>query len=357
MTKKPKTGIIIALIFLLIFVFGLGAAYFYLRGWLENVAGQFQASASAQPIIIEEDVIIEIPSGSGSAAISKLLYEAGLTQSSEIFRSYARQAGIDVQLRAGEYLFSAGTWGLEDIGDLLVKGGNISHDIRVTIPEGLTSAAIALRFAEAGLCDADDFLRYVEEGVFTQSYLPASGASIAPGTRLEGFLAPDTYMVNPEWGEKQIINMLLDQFARIWTQEYQTRADELGMSALEVVTLASIIEKEAVVAEDRPIISGVFHRRLELDMLLQSCATIQFLLGEPKVPLLNSDLEVESPYNTYKYGGLPPGPIAAPGVASLQAALWPTDTDYLYFRAQNDGSHRFSKTYQEHMKKQPNDQQ
>ena len=356
MTKKPKTGIIVLLIVLFIVILGVGTAYFYLRVWVSDIAGQLQTGVSAQPITIAEDIIVEIPSGSGSAAISKLLYEAGLTQSSEIFRRHVRQAGIDAQLRAGEYLFAAGTWSLDDIGELLLKGGNVSHDIRVTIPEGLTMAAIAQRFAEAGLCEADDFLRYAEEGDFSPSYLPASGASIEPAGRLEGFLAPDTYLLNPAWGEKQIVDMLLEQFAHVWTPEYQDRADELGMSVMEVVTLASIIEKEAAVAQDRPIISGVFHKRLQVDMLLQSCATIQFLLGEPKVPLLNSDLEIESPYNTYKYGGLPPGPIAAPGVASLEAALWPTETDYLYFRAQKDGSHRFSVTYQEHVKKHPDDQ-
>ncbi|MCL1906242.1 MAG: endolytic transglycosylase MltG, partial [Clostridiales bacterium] len=162
---------------------------------------------------------------------------------------------------------------------------------------------------------------------------------------------------DPAWDEKQIIEMMLKQFDSIWTEEWQAKADDLGMSLPEVVTLASIIEKEAAVEADRPVISGVFHKRLGIDMMLQSCATIQFLLGEPKVPLLNSDLEIESPYNTYKYPGLPPGPIASPGVAALKAALYPEETEYLYFRAKNDGSHRFSVTYEEHLKKHPDDQE
>lgn len=357
MAKKLKTGRVVLLVLLLVLIAGGGAAYLYINGLLGRVADQLQMGVSGQPQTITEDVVVEIPAGSGSAAISKLLYEAHLTQNSEIFRRYAGGAGIDVQLRAGEYLFTAGEWTLEEIGQLLVKGGNISHDIRVTIPEGLTVENIALRFAEAGLCDAEDFLRYAEEGGFSQSYIPAMGTAITPASRLEGFLAPDTYMIDPAWQEQQIIDMLLNQFNQVWwTDEYQARADELGMSVTEVVTLASIIEKEAAVAEDRPIISGVFHKRLEIGMLLQSCATIQFLLGEPKVPLLNSDLEIESPYNTYKYAGLPPGPIAVPGRAALEAALWPTETDYLYFRARTDGSHRFSVTFQEHNKKQPGDQ-
>ena len=355
--KGGFAGVKALIIFLCVVLILLGAAWLLLRDWAEEAASSLGVPVSAQPVAITQDVTIEIPAGANSADISMLLYEAGLTTNSVIFRRYAGQSGIDAQLRAGEYLFTAGVWSLESVGELLQKGGNVSHDIRVTIPEGLTAEATANRFAEAGLCGVEDFLRYAEIGEFELDYLPPTGSSIAPGSRLEGFLAPETYFVDPSWDEKQIIAMLLKQFDYIWTEEWQARADELGMSVCEVVTLASIIEKEAAVAVDRPIISGVFHKRLQIDMLLQSCATIQFLLGEPKVPLLNSDLEIESSYNTYKCAGLPPGPIASPGVAALTAALYPEETEFLYFRAKNDGSHRFSVTYEEHMKKQPDDQE
>ena len=354
--KKRSSAGKALLIFLCIVIVLIGAAWMLLRGWAEEAASHLSVAVSTDPMEILQDVFLEIPSGANSATISKLLYETGLTKNPGAFRYYARQAGIDAQLRAGDYMFASGLWSVEDIGELLLKGGNVSHDIRVTIPEGLTVAATAHRFAEAGLCDVDDFLRYAEEGEFNRDYLPLAGSSLEPGSRLEGFLAPETYYIDPDWDEKQIIEIMLTQFDNNWTKEWQERSDELGMSVHEVVTLASIIEKEAAVAVDRPIISGVFHKRLAIDMLLQSCATIQFLLGEPKAPLLNSDLEIASPYNTYKYAGLPPGPIASPGVAALTAALYPEETDYLYFRAQNDGSHRFSVTYQEHVKKQPDDQ-
>jgi UPF0755 protein len=354
--RRGSKGVKALLIFLCAVIVLVGAAWLLLRGWAEEAAGNLGAPVSSQPMAIEQDITVEIPAGSSTAAISKLLYEAGLTKTSEIFRRYAGQAAIDAQLRAGEYVFAAGVWSMEDIGELLLKGSNVSHDIRVTIPEGLTAEATARRFAEAGLCTVEDFLRYAEEGEFGRAYLPPAGSALAPGSRLEGFLAPETYFVDPAWDEKQIIEMLLKQFDSIWTEDWQARADELGMSALELVTLASIIEREAAVAEDRPIISGVFHKRLHIEMLLQSCATIQFLLGEPKVPLLNRDLEIDSPYNTYLYAGLPPGPIASPGLAALAAALYPEETEYLYFRARTDGSHRFSVTYEEHMKKQPDDQ-
>ena len=354
--KRGSAGLKALLIFLCVVIVLIGGAWLLLRGWLAEAAGNLGLGVSAEPIAIDQDITIEIPSGANTIAISKLLYEAGLTKTSEIFRRYAGQTGIDAQLRAGEYNFAAGIWSMEDIGELLLKGSNVSHDIHVTIPEGLTVAATSRRFAEAGLCDVEDFLRYAEEGEFSREYLPPPGSSVEPGSRLEGFLAPETYFVDPDWDETQIIEMMLNQFDHIWTEQWQGRADELGMSVYEVVTLASIIEKEAAVAADRPIISGVFHKRLNIDMELQSCATIQFLLDEPKTPLLNSDLEIESPYNTYKHKGLPPGPIASPGVAALTAALYPQETDYLFFRAKTDGSHRFSVTYEEHMKKLPDDQ-
>ena len=354
--RRNYLGFKAFLIFLGVVIVLVGAAWLLMPDNVKDVVGDIGAP-SPEPKEISSDAKVEIPSGASCMAISKLLYDAGLTATSLVFRSYAERTGIDSQLRAGEYIFAAGIWSLDDISELLLKGSNVSHDIRVTIPEGLTVKDIAQRFADAGLVEVDSFMRYTEEADFDRGYLPPLGTSIKPANRLEGFLAPDTYFVDPSWDEAQIIDMLLNQFDHNWIDEWQERSDELGMSVLEVVTLASIIEKEAAVAVDRPIISGVFYKRLEIDMMLQSCATIQFLLGEPKVPLLNSDLEIDSPYNTYKHIGLPPGPIAAPGQASLQAALYPQESDYLYFRAKTDGSHRFSVTLKEHEKKQPDDQQ
>jgi len=145
---------------------------------------------------------------------------------------------------------------------------------------------------------------------------------------------------------------MLSRFDTIFNDEYKKRAEELKMSIDEVITLASIIEREAKLEKDRKIISSVFHNRLKNKMLLQSCATIQYILKERKEVLLYKDLEVKSPYNTYKNPGLPPGPIASPGLKSIEAALYPDDTDYLYFFALNDGSHVFSKTFKEHIQAQ-----
>ncbi|MEG1538158.1 MAG: endolytic transglycosylase MltG, partial [Clostridiales bacterium] len=230
-------------------------------------------------------------------------------------------------------------------------------DTKVTIPEGLKVSQIARIFANAGLADYDAFMDYCSNGEFPYAYIPDKDQVPEPGNRLEGFLFPDTYMIDPDWTEQQIVDMLLHQFAMVWEQNnFQARADELGKGVYEIVIMASLVEKEAVVEQDRPLIAGVFYKRLEIGMNLESCATIQFLFDEPKLKLLNSDLKIESPYNCYLHNGLPPAPIAAPGLASLKAAAYPEESEYLFFRARTDGSHRFSKTLAEHESHQPDDQ-
>ena len=144
---------------------------------------------------------------------------------------------------------------------------------------------------------------------------------------------------------------MLAQFHSVWTEEWQARAKELGYTPLEIVTIASMIERETSVDFERPIVAGVIYNRLEQGMMLQIDATIQYALGEQKDRLLYSDLEIDSPYNTYKIQGLPPGPIACPGAACIEAALYPEESDYLYYRTKNDGTgeHYFAETYEEHL--------
>jgi UPF0755 protein len=143
---------------------------------------------------------------------------------------------------------------------------------------------------------------------------------------------------------------MLYQFSKVFTEESKARARELGMSVRELITLASIIEREAQVSEDRPVIASVFYNRLKIGMPLQSCATVQYILGEQKPVLSIEDTRIESPYNTYLISGLPPGPIASPGAESIQAALYPADTKYLFFLAKGDGSHAFSETYEQFLR-------
>ncbi|MDO4733094.1 MAG: endolytic transglycosylase MltG [Bacillota bacterium] len=324
---------------------------FFLLLVLLAVGAVFGVKMLVSPV--ETDAVAEfsIPEGSGSSSIAAILQEQGLVKNAKVFSLYARFKEVDSQFKAGSYSFPAGEWSLEAVCEKLIIGGYSSRgEVRVTIREGLTVEETIQVLVEAGLGSRDVYYDYIRNGDFSKySFLPDANEVVEPASRLEGFLFPNTYMIELDSTEQQIIDMLLDQFVMVWTENgFDEATKDSEYSMLEIVTMASLVEKEARVDEDRPLIAGVFYKRLEIGMLLESCATIQFLLGEPKDPLLYSDLEIVSPYNSYKNAGLPPGPIAAPGLASLKAAVYPTESEYLYFRARTDGSHRFSTTLQEH---------
>lgn len=300
---------------------------------------------------IDQDREITVAEGSSTVAIADQLYQAGLIKNGQYFRLYARMNKMDNHFQAGTYQFTAGKWGIEEVCNQLLSGAiHGKGEVQVTIVEGLTVKQIAGALANAGLGTVDNYLKYAAEGDFSQyEYIPAQGTEIDPATRLEGFLFPDTYWIDPKWSEADIIDMLLAQFATVWRDNgFDKLAAAAERSVYDVVTMAALVEKEAQVAADRPLIAGVFYKRLDLGMKLESCATVQFILGSPKENLTYSDTKIDNPYNTYVYEGLPPGPIACPGKASLAAALNPTIGDYLYFRAKTDGSHRFSVTFEEH---------
>lgn len=308
---------------------------------------------------IDSDTEVIIDEGQGTSAIGATLEEAGLIKDSRYFRYFAKFNNIDGQFKAGTYNFTAGDWTVGAVSEMIVLGiFSTTGDAQVTIVEGLSVKQIAQMLSEAGLGEVDAYLQYAAEGDFSEyDFIPAKGSEIEPATRLEGFLFPDTYMLDPAWSEEQIIDMLLAQFAHIWQSNgYDELAAASGQSIYEIITMASVVEKEAQVSEDRPLIAGVFYKRIDMGMKLESCATVQFILGEAKEDLLFSDISIDNLYNTYENPGLPPGPIAAPGKASIEAALNPTNSDYLYFRAKTDGSHRFSVTFVEHTNRQDDDQ-
>ena len=330
-----KKAILVLLIILLLLVTGalLGARYL------------------TADVVTEQDIELTIADGSGTSLIGTQLANSGLVKDARGFSLFAKFYEVDSQFKAGSYAFPAGTWSLEAICDMLVAGGYSSNgEIRVTIREGLTVRETIEVLVEAGLGSTDVYYDYIQNADFSDyGFIPESTAVVEPANRLEGFLFPDTYMIAEDATEQEIIDMLLNQFVKVWTENgFDAAIAESDYSLYQIVTMASLVEEEAQVAEDRPLIAGVFYKRLDIGMNLESCATVQFILGEPKYPLLYEDLEIDNPYNTYKNPGLPPGPIAAPGLASLQAAVYPTESDYLYFRARTDGSHRFSTTLEEH---------
>ncbi len=309
------------------------------------VLSSYLASTNSPVNAANSEVInVEIPKGSSTKKIASILLENQLTKSVSAFKLQSRIKGYDGTYKSGFYRLSQ-SMSMEEIMIALQKGTAVT--VRFTIPEGFDLKKITERLASENLINPEKFSLQVEQGVFDYKFLKDAPAG---KERLEGYLYPDTYEVFPDSSEEQIINKMLLRFNQVFTDAYYARAKELGMSVGEVMTLASIIEREAIIPEDRAIISSVFHNRLKIKMPLQSCATVQFILGDQKAKLTNKDIAIDSPYNTYIINGLPPGPICSPGVASIEAALYPEDTNYLYFLAKGDGSSVFSVTYEDFLK-------
>lgn len=288
-------------------------------------------------------VTVTIPSGSGTLGIGRILEENGLIKSANSFRLQSKLKGMDGRYKAGAYTLSP-SYTTTQIMNILISGD--ADTIRFTIPEGLTIAQTMERLSAKGLINNDMFLKEIESGQFDYPFLKdaPSGAS-----RLEGYLYPNTYDVFATASEHDIIDRMLKELNRIFTAQLYDRAEALGKNLNEVMTIASLIERESRVDSERALISSVIYNRLEKGMPLQIDATVQYALGEQKEFLTYQDLEIDSPYNTYKVKGLPPGPICSPGEASIRAALYPENTDYLYYvlSKEKDGSHRFAANYEQ----------
>lgn len=294
----------------------------------------------------EQQVVI--PKGISAKGISAALKKQGIIKNADVFYIYGKLTNKIPKIQAGNYMLSS-SMTVPEIMDKLSSGKAKIDTVRFTIPEGFELRQIADRLEADGLIDKDKFYAAIEKADFNYEFVKT-----VPDreNKLEGYLFPDTYEVYKNSSEQVIIDRMLNRFNQVFTEEYRKRAEELNMSVDDVIILASIIEREAKLDKERKIISAVFHNRLKKNMKLQSCATVQYLLKEQKEVLTFKDLEVKSPYNTYMYEGLPKGPIASPGAKSIEAALYPDDVDYLYFVANKDGSHVFTRTFQEHLNAQ-----
>jgi UPF0755 protein len=284
---------------------------------------------------------VDIPPGSGTAAMARRLEEAGVVRSAESFRLAVWLRGSSRRLQAGEYRFDRPMTAAEVV-DRISRGEVYVRAL--TFREGLTIREMAAVFENGGFGPAADFIAASKNAVLVQVVDPAA-------KDLEGYLFPDTYTLPRRTSASQLVERMVARFEQVLTPELRSTANERGLTVRELVTLASLVEKETAKPDERPIVAGVYTNRLKIGMGLQCDPTVIYALmlaGRYDGNIRKGDLQIDSPYNTYRYAGLPPGPIAAPGEASLHAAANPAEVPYFYFVSRNDGSHVFSTTLEEH---------
>jgi UPF0755 protein len=304
-------------------------------GWL-FWAGRPPAPAGAPPA----DVVVE--PGSNVRAIGRRLDEKGVIRSALLFELWLRGRGDTGAIQAGTYRLPRDR-SLPAIVDMLVGGETVL--VEVTVPEGLRLEQVAGIVARALGADSAAFAAAATDSLFADSLA-------IPAPTLEGYLFPETYRVDPSTTAREMARIMAGQFHTVFNAAWRARAESLGYTVGEIVTLASIVEEEARVPEERETIAGVFWNRLDKGMPLEADPTVQYALGGHRDRVLYRDLEVDSPYNTYRNAGLPPGPIASPGRPALEATLYPDSVPYLFFVATGEGGrHTFSETLAEHERK------
>ena len=338
---------------------------FFLSAYLSMHQAELNQSVSDDPTA----VTFVVEPGETATSVATKLEEQGLVVSGEVFGRFMAYHGLDVSLEAGTYRLRPNMT-MHDIAEALQHGG--ADAVMVTIPEGWRMEQVAWLVEEQGVMRGDDFLAYARTALYDYPWLAGRPA----GASLEGFLFPDTYELPSESVPANLIDLMLSTFDARVAPEIEGRlggktifdlnlGDYRPITMFDVITLASIVEREAVLDEERPIIASVYYNRLdpvyveETALRLSSDPTIQYAKGfDPETgnwwnPMLPGEGQtLDSPYNTFKVQGLPPGPISSPGLASILAVLNPADTDYLYFHAIGDGKHVFASTLDEHLRNQ-----
>jgi UPF0755 protein len=314
---------------------------------------QYRQSDLDRPASYDDTpVTFVVEPGESAATIAARLEELGLVTEGELFRMFIRYHEIDANLEAGEYVLRPNMT-MAQIAETLQHAR--IEEVTVTIPEGWRAEQVAQMLAQENIVDGDEFLALVQKGKFDYSLL----RDRPEDSSLEGFLFPETYRIPAQAEPEDLIERMLSTLDERFTPEMRRLAVERGMTIYEVIILASIVEREAVMAEERPIIASVFLNRLQQAMYLRADPTVQYAKGYDATtgqwwaPVTPEDWEaVDSPYSTYLYPDLPPGPICSPGLSAIQAVLEPADTEYLFFLAKGDGSHAFAITYEEHLQNQ-----
>lgn len=320
----------ILVVFVLIAIVAGGVAWWFLQRLDQPYKG-----------FPDAEVFVDIPQGSGARIIGRRLADSGVVRDELTFRAALLRSGHARDLKAGEYRFDRAVR-VDEVINRLVQGDVYRR--LVTFREGLTVAEMAEVFAASGLGTADDFVAAAKD--------PSPIRALdAEAKTLEGYLYPETYGLPRGTPAAELARLMVSHFEKAFDEELRRAAADQGLTARQVVTLASLVEKETAREEERPLVGAVYRNRLKIGMPMQADPTVIYALqmaGRWNGNLSRPDLEYDSPYNTYKYAGLPPGPIAAPSRPSLAAAVHPAEVDYLYFVSKNDGSHVFATTLAEH---------
>ncbi|MCC6140608.1 MAG: endolytic transglycosylase MltG [Nitrospira sp.] len=322
----------VILIVLVLTVALAGVAAYQMMKWAEAPV----AAEAEHPL----SKVVVIAEGATFQHVAGLLERERLIKSRSAFVLLGKSRAADRKIRPGEYELNP-AMSPADILSKLMAGRVVLH--QVTIPEGYTMAQIADVLAQHRIVDRAEFLHLAKD----KSFIKTLGIS---AETLEGYLYPDTYRFPKPVPAKDVIRTMVEQLNQVLTPEWQARAKEIQWTMHQVLTLASVIEKETGSGEERPQISSVFHNRLQKKIPLQSDPTVIYGLPNYDGNIHKKDLSHPSPYNTYRWAGLPPGPIASPGAQAIRAALYPAVSAYLYFVSKNDGTHQFSATLIEHNK-------
>lgn len=334
--KRKNSNIKIIFIFILLFAI---------------VGAVFAGSYLFNPPKETGDVIIKIEKGASIKEIATVLKENKVIRSPLSFKLYSSIFSDSFLFKAGEFKISRPI-SLRNLTNLLIEGVSIGDRVKITIPEGYMITQIVTLLEKKGLGKREELLKLAKEGNFDYEFLKFKRSPWVK-YKLEGFIFPDTYYFSFGETSEEIIKTLLDEFNKqAWVK--LKFAGNSSLSFLQILTLASIIEKEAVLDYERGIVASVFYNRLKINMKLESCATVQYALGREKFSTVVTieETNLASPFNTYRNQGLPPGPICSPSLKSIEAAISPKNTNYLFFVAKGDSSHYFSQTHEEHLKTQ-----
>lgn len=350
MRQRKKTGLLGAVIrigislFLLVLMivlvyFAATTVFHYAKGAVNQSSNHSGGG---------KDVEITIPQGASTKEIAKILHKSELIGSEFVFRMKSRFGDFDNTYKQGKYVMNT-SMDMDELMEMMQTGAVLDENDKITIPEGYTTKQIASYLEEKGIVTAKEFINEANNGEFQYSFLKDIPVR---NNRLEGYLFPDTYFISEGITAHEIIDKMLSRFDEVYNEEYQKAVEQSSYSLDEIICIASIIEAEIRVAEERERASGVIYNRLKEKMPLQMCSTVLYALDKRKDVLLYDDLKVNSPYNTYENAGLPIGPIANPGEAAIKAALYPEDNEYLYFvlKSEEEGTHEFTSNYDEFLK-------